>query len=127
MPKKKGQPDLKIEQIEKALLKCNGLVTVAAKMLGVTHSAISHRIRKSPRLQKVQEDIVEKMIDVAENTLHDRMHTEKNLTAAIFYLKTKGRHRGYVERHENELSGNPLKPIVIERVIVDPQETDPTD
>lgn len=126
MPKKKGQPDLKIEQIEKALLKCNGLVTVAAKMLGVTHSAISHRIRKSPRLQKVQDDIVEKMIDAAENTLHDKMHNERNLTASIFYLKTKGKHRGYVEKHQNEVSGNIEAPLRIERVIVKKEKTEDT-
>lgn len=120
MTKHARQPNLKIEQIEKALIKCNGLVTVAAKMLGVTQSAISHRIKKSSILQQVQLDIVEKMIDVAENTLHDKMHTEKNLIASIFYLKTKGKHRGYIERHENEISGNPDRPLKIERVIVDP-------
>ena len=124
MARTKGKPALKVAQIEKALIKCNGLITVAAKMLGVTHSAISHRIKKSERLQKVQEDIVEKMIDAAENTLHDKMHNEKNLTASIFYLKTKGKHRGYVEKHQNEISGNIEAPLRIERVIVKKEKSE---
>lgn len=122
MAKKKTQPDLKIGQIEKALLKSNGLVTVAAKMLGVTHSAISHRIRKSERLQKVQDSIVEKKLDMAENVVDEHMKN-KNLTASFFYLKTKGKHRGWVEKQQTELSGKLDAPIRIERVIVKKEES----
>lgn len=127
MAKKKTKPDLTIGQIEKALIKANGLVTVAAKMLGVTQSAITQRVKKSPRLQKAKEDIVEKMLDVAENALHSRMHDEKNLTASIFYLKTKGKHRGYSEKQDIELSGKFEAPITIEWVIVEKEPKKITD
>lgn len=127
MAKNKTKPDLTIGQIERALIKANGLVTVAAKMLGVTQSAITQRVKKSPRLQKAKEDVVEKMLDVAENALHSRMHDEKNLTASIFYLKTKGKHRGYSEKQDIELSGKFEAPITIEWVIVEKEPKKITD
>ncbi len=98
MARKKTKPDLTIKQIERALRKCNGLVTAAAKMLDVTHCCISHRIKRSTHLQKVRDEIVDTMLDKAENVVHSRMQFDNNLTAAIFYLKCKGKHRGYSEK-----------------------------
>ena len=67
------------------------------------------------------------MLDVAENALHSRMHDEKNLTASIFYLKTKGKHRGYSEKQDIELSGKFEAPITIEWVIVEKEPKKITD
>ena len=106
------------EQCEKALIKSNGLITPAAKSLGICQQALSNRIAKSERLQKARELTTEKMLDAAENTLHKKIYKEENLTASIFYLKTKGRHRGYIEKKEAEISGNADAPLTIRRVIV---------
>lgn len=119
---KPKQPTLTIKQIETALRQCNGLQSQVAKKLNVTAAAISDRIRRSPHLQKVLEEITEKLIDLSENVLHEHM-VNKNLTAAIFHLKTKGRNRGYIERKENELSGNVEAPLVIRRIIVKKEES----
>ena len=55
----------------------------------------------------------EGLIDFAESKLLQLIN-EKNPTAIIFFLKTKGKHRGYVEKQEFEHSGEfqPLKVIV---------------
>ena len=45
------------------------------------------------------EDIREGLLDKSEQGLHDCIG-DKNITAIIFHLKTKGKHRGYVERTE---------------------------
>lgn len=105
MAKRGRKAYVTIEQCEKALWKSNGLITPAAKSLGITQQALSDRIKKNERLQKARELTTEKMLDAAENTLHKKIYDEENLTASIFYLKTKGRQRGYIERHENEISG----------------------
>jgi hypothetical protein len=111
------QPELKIEQIERALRRTNGLQTPAARMLNVTVSAISQRIKRSKRLQQVVEEIVEGMLDRAENVVHYHLE-QNNLTGAIFYLKTKGKARGYIEGQEIDLQGE-VGITKIERVIVD--------
>lgn len=112
-----------IEQVEKALRKSQGLQTGAAKILGVTCQAISSRIKKSEYLQKVQNEIVENMLDASENVVHHHIVKEKNLTAAFFYLKTKGKHRGYVEKQQTEFSGE-ININRIERIIVDVEEAE---
>ena len=104
MGKKFKQKFLKISQIESALRRANGLQAHAAEMLNVSRPAIHDRIKRSPRLQEVMKEIEERLIDQSENVIYHHM-SNKNLTAAIFHLKTKGKNRGWIERHENELSG----------------------
>lgn len=112
MGKKRTQPNLKIRQIESTLRKTNGLISHAAELLGVTRSAIHDRINRSPHLQKVMKEIEERLIDKSENVVYHHMQN-KNLTAAIFHLKTKGKARGWVEKHENEISGKNDGPIKV--------------
>jgi predicted transcriptional regulator len=122
MAKKKAKKgNLTIGQIERALIKSNGLVTKAAAILGVTHPAIVQRIKRSPKLQRARDKINETLLDAAENTVHTKFAAEKNLTAAIFFLKTKGKHRGYIEKQEiiGDLDCN-IRIEKIERVIIDP-------
>ena len=54
------------------------------------------------------EDIAEVTLDFAESMLHKQIQ-DKDTTATIFFLKTKGKKRGYVERQEVEHSGMPEK------------------
>jgi predicted transcriptional regulator len=93
------QPDLKIEQIAKALKKTNGIQAQAAKLLGVTQPAISMRIKRSKILQNVCEEISEQWSEVAESIIFHHMLKLKSLPAAMFYLKHKGSGRGYGEKH----------------------------
>ncbi len=112
MGKKFKQKFLKISQIESALRKANGLQAHAAEMLNVSRPAIHDRIKRSPRLQEVMKEIEERLIDKSENVVYHHMQN-KNLTAAIFHLKTKGKARGWVEKHENEISGKNDGPIKV--------------
>lgn len=122
MGQKRKQPNLKIKQIESALRKTHGLIAHAAEILNVSRPAIHDRIKRSPRLQEVMKEIEERLIDQSENVIYHHM-SNKNLTAAIFHLKTKGKNRGWIERHENELSGKIDAPLIIERVIVKKEKT----
>lgn len=49
-------------------------------------------------------NIDEYILDTAEESLHDQIK-EGNTTATIFFLKTRGRKRGYIEKQELEHSG----------------------
>ena len=50
------------------------------------------------------ENVDEYILDVAETSLHDQIK-EGNTTATVFFLKTRGRKRGYIEKQELEHSG----------------------
>ena len=53
-------------------------------------------------------DIEEALVDFAESMLMQKISADKDLTAIIFYLKTKGKDRGYVERTEQDVKMNPF-------------------
>ena len=88
-----AMPDV---DIAKALRACKGKQVFAADMLKMDMGTISARIKISPYLQQVRAECEERRLDVAEGVL-DRCVEDLNLTATIFLLKTKGKHRGYVE------------------------------
>ena len=118
------QKPLTIEQIENALRATGGFVSYAAKELNVTQSAISQRVKASPHLQKVQKEISEQYLDLAESKLLKKIKKQEDLGAICFYLKCKGKGRGYIERQEvTGAEGGPIKVQKIERVIVDPEDT----
>ena len=52
-------------------------------------------------------DVEEALVDFAESMLIEKIN-DKDLTAVIFYLKTKGKDRGYVERNEQDIKMNPF-------------------
>ena len=52
-------------------------------------------------------DIEEALVDFAESMLIEKING-KDLTAIIFYLKTKGKDRGYEERTEQDVKMNPF-------------------
>ena len=51
-------------------------------------------------------DVEESLLDLAENRLLEKID-KYDITAIIFFLKTKGKKRGYIEKQEVEL----IKPI----------------
>ena len=83
-----------INQIATALRKHGGLVTMTAKSLGITPSAIHQRIKNHKLLQEVIVETEDTHLDQAERALWDNIDGHDN-TAIIFYLKYKGSKRGY--------------------------------
>jgi hypothetical protein len=51
------------------------------------------------------EDINEYALDFAESKLYELIE-DSNVAATIFYLKTKGKARGYIERSEVAVDGS---------------------
>lgn len=89
----------KNKQIIEALEKSAGIITVAAQSLGMRRECLSRRISKSKELQEAQKAIDERTLDLAEGQLLKAIRNG-NLTAVIFFLKTKGVRRGYAEKHD---------------------------
>ena len=84
-----------------------GVITPACKKANVSRSWHYQRVERNPLFKKALEEIDESTLDFAETALHDKIK-EGDTTATIFFLKTKGKKRGYVERVENEINVNPF-------------------
>jgi len=95
---------LSIKEIDEGLRATGGFTTYAAKRLGVTYQAIHARIKRSPYLQRTLIEIRESYLDLTEHALIKKIKSD-DLGAICFFLKCKGKERGYVERHELEHTG----------------------
>lgn len=92
-----------IEALEKSL----GIVTTACKSTGINRSNHYEWLIKDEAYKSEVESISEITLDFAESQLHKQIN-EGNTSATIFYLKTKGKKRGYVERQEFEVIENDI-------------------
>ena len=98
----------KSDTLKKTLLECLdkslGIVSHACKKANTTRKTFYQYCQEDADFKSEVEDIAEKAIDFAESKLLESIKNGSD-TATIFYLKTKGKKRGYVERSETELSG----------------------
>ena len=92
-----NKPKFKVEHVAEALRTSGGIVSDAAQKLGCSPATVRNYIRRHKSLQHVLEEAIESNLDLAESALLKGI-AQGNMTAVIFYLKTKGRGRGYVER-----------------------------
>jgi hypothetical protein len=86
-------------EIEKAIVKAAGMVSVAARNLGCNTQTIYNRMKEVPAIKRAVESARDDILDRAESKL-SKLIDDENITAIIFALKTQGKSRGWVERHE---------------------------
>jgi hypothetical protein len=91
-------------QIVKALEANGGFISPTAKALNVTYHAIYDRIQRSDSLKQSLEEIRESQLDMAESALLTKINIEKDLGAICFFLKCKGKKRGYIEKQQVDLT-----------------------
>jgi len=89
-----------------------GVVTAACKAVGIGRTTHYLWMQEDAEYKKAVEDLNDVAIDFAESQLHKQIK-DGNSTATIFYLKTKGKKRGYVERQEIEATGGKMFQIEI--------------
>jgi hypothetical protein len=90
-----------------ALVALRGNVSAVARRYKVARSAVQQMIAARPELQSIRDDARQTRIDEAEDAL-DRAVRRGEGWAVCFTLKTLGRERGYIERHEMGLSKPPV-------------------
>jgi hypothetical protein len=84
-----------IEALEKAL----GVVTTACKSVGISRSTHYSWMESDLEYKNMVIDLQDVALDFAESRLFKSIEGGSD-TATIFYLKTKGKKRGYIERQE---------------------------
>lgn len=82
-----------------ALEKSLGVVSTACKEIGISRQTHYRWLSEDEDYKREVEDVSELAMDFAESELH-KLIKSGDTTAIIFYLKTKGKKRGYVERQE---------------------------
>ena len=102
---------IKKEKFIEALEQSMGIISHAAKKIGVDRTTPYRWMREDEEYKKRVEEVLNVPLDFVESKLFEAIN-HNNITAIIFYLKTKGKHRGYVERHE--LTGIDDKDIKVE-------------
>jgi hypothetical protein len=101
---------IKKESILAALEKSLGVVTVACKQADVPRSTYYKWLNEDEEFAKAVKDIENIALDFGESQLHKQIG-DGNTSATIFFLKTKGKKRGYIERNEVDLTSGdePIK------------------
>lgn len=87
------------KKIEEALKQTNGNVSLAARTLNVSRTAVYARIERSPKLRQILTESRESLVDIAETALRSAVLSGQPWAIALT-LKTIGRKRGYTERIE---------------------------
>ena len=98
-----------LEALEKSL----GVVTSACKAVEISRETHYRWMREDSNYKEAVDDLANVALDFAESQLHKQIKGG-NPTATIFYLKTKGKNRGYIERQEILHEG--LKTFEVEEV-----------
>ena len=99
---------LLLEALEKSL----GVISTAVKKVGISRGTFYNYVEADPDFKKAVQEIEEASIDFVESALLKQIK-EGNTTATIFFLKTRGKKRGYVERTEvTGVDGSPVIKLV---------------
>jgi hypothetical protein len=86
------------EQTVKAIQGSGGFVTQIAKRLGCSPRHVYRLLDKYQTAKDALFDERESMLDMAEGEMYKKIKGG-DTTMIIFYLKTQGKKRGYVEQH----------------------------
>ena len=101
---------IKKESLLAALEQSLGVVTVACKKADIPRSTYYKWLKEDEDFAIAVQEIENVALDFAESQLHKQI-SDNSTAATIFYLKTKGKKRGYIERSELDLSSGeePIK------------------
>jgi poly-gamma-glutamate capsule biosynthesis protein CapA/YwtB (metallophosphatase superfamily) len=90
---------LKKSAMLEALRNSLGIVTTACKSVGIDRGTHYDWLKNDSDYKAKVEALDDVVLDFAESQLHKRIN-EGSDTATIFFLKTKGKKRGYIEKQE---------------------------
>lgn len=103
--------NISVEKIAEIYKKKGCNITAACAALNITRQTFYTRKAKSKKLQELVEEADESLLDFAESKLVEHINNG-DITSLIFFLKTKGKKRGYVERTEHDVNANPFQELM---------------
>ena len=108
------ETNIKKRAMLKALEDALGVVTMACRTVGIDRTTHYGWLKDDEAYRLAVADLKEVALDFAESKLHQSIRNGSD-TATIFYLKTQGKKRGYIERSEQDHNHNfpQVTPIII--------------
>ena len=96
----------KKELMLQALKKSMGNVSEACKMVSITRPTHYNWMRSDEAYRLEVMNVDEEIVDFVESALYKKI-AQGETVPIIFFLKSKGKHRGWIERQETENIGEP--------------------
>ena len=90
---------LTVDKVNGLIDEMMGNVSMVARTLNVSRTTLYNYINSHSTVKQALSESREKMIDNVESKLYSKA-LDGDTTSMIFFLKTQGKHRGYVERQE---------------------------
>ncbi len=103
----------------KVIKKLMGNISQSCEKVGITRQVFYQWLSEDENFKRSYENQNEYEIDFAESKLMQEIN-DGNITAIIFFLKTKGKKRGYVENNVDTSIVVNNQPTTIEIIGVDP-------
>jgi hypothetical protein len=101
--KEQGRTRQQKKAMLEALKATLGIVTAASEKAGVGRDSHYRWMKSDRKYRRAVEELADVALDFAETQLLRQMKAGAP-ASTIFYLKTKGRHRGYIERRDVDLT-----------------------
>lgn len=112
-PRRWGKPDRYTQaQVIQALQKAQGILTLTAELLGCNRDTVAAYRDKYPAVRKAWEEAPERVTDIAEGHLI-RSVISGNPEEVRWWLRTKGRNRGYGDVVRQEVTGADGGPLQV--------------
>jgi len=106
MPKmEENKKNAKKEELIQALEKNLGIVTNACNATRISRSAFYKWYNNDPEFKQRVDSINDIVIDFVETNFYRKIRDEQDTAAMIFFLKSKGKKRGWNEKSHIEFSG----------------------
>lgn len=99
-----------VDMVEPLIDQYKGNIAAIARHLGCNRGTVWNRIQESANLQKALKNARETMLDNAESQLYNKV-LAGDVVSLIYFLKTQGKSRGYIERVEQ--TGKDGGPLVV--------------
>jgi hypothetical protein len=96
---------LKKEAMLEAMEKNLGIVTDSCRQIGISRDTHYRWLKEDKEYKKAIKDIENVALDFAESALLQQIK-KGNPLSTMFYMKCKGKKRGYIEQQEVKVTGN---------------------
>ena len=97
------------KELIKAMEICHGVISDACLSVGLSRATYYDYYNNDPEFKKSVDQVESTVLDYVEGKLF-KLIEKGDVASTLFYLKTKGKKRGYVER--NEVTGADGKDII---------------
>ena len=111
MERKLNKTDNRKRIFISALEKSFGIITETCRKVSLSRAQFYLWYNTDPAFKIEVDDVLNIALDHVEGKLFELID-EKNPAAIIFYLKTKGKRRGYIERQEVDTNIDELKDVI---------------